>query len=159
MNFGKLNDWLQVVGLFAVVGSLIFVGLQMRQDQEIALSQAYQSRADQSIDLLLAALESETVQSFWAKVDGIVEEELTPPEIAIGMQFARANLVHWENVHYQYQRGFVTQEHWDTQLANIRRLLPLRIFRNSYERSEGAWRASFAGMLDQVLEESGSDGQ
>ena len=156
MDSGKLNDWLQVVGLFAVVGSLIFVGLQMRQDQEIALFQAYQSRADQSIGLLLAALESETVQSFWAKADGIVAEELTTTELVIGTQLARANLIHWENNHYQYQRGFVTQEHWDTQLAMMRRLMPLRIFRNSYESNKDLWRASFAKVLDQVLEEAGS---
>jgi hypothetical protein len=28
MDSAKLNDWLQVVGMFAVVASLIFVGMQ-----------------------------------------------------------------------------------------------------------------------------------
>jgi len=34
----KLNDWMQIVGIFAVVGSLIFVGMEMRQAQEISMS-------------------------------------------------------------------------------------------------------------------------
>ena len=38
MDSAKLNDWLQVVGIFALVASLIFVGLQMRQDRQIALA-------------------------------------------------------------------------------------------------------------------------
>lgn len=45
MNATKLNDWMQVIGIFTVVASLIFVGLEMRQAQEISMSQAYQSRA------------------------------------------------------------------------------------------------------------------
>ena len=34
MDSAKLNDWLQVVGLFGVIASLIFVGLQMKQDRD-----------------------------------------------------------------------------------------------------------------------------
>ena len=54
MNTSKLNDWMQVVGIFALVASLIFVGLQMKQTQEIALSDAYQSRAATVIDMITA---------------------------------------------------------------------------------------------------------
>jgi hypothetical protein len=41
MDSAKLNDWMQVVGIFAVVASLVFVGLQMRQEQEIAIVATY----------------------------------------------------------------------------------------------------------------------
>lgn len=34
MNSSKLNDWIQTPGMIAVVISLIFVGLQMRQTRE-----------------------------------------------------------------------------------------------------------------------------
>ena len=43
MESAKLNDWMQVVGVFAVVASLVFVGMEMRQSQKIALSAAYQA--------------------------------------------------------------------------------------------------------------------
>ena len=54
MGSVKLNDWLQVVGLFALVGSLVFVGLQMRQTHEIALVTLYQMRSDAARDLMAA---------------------------------------------------------------------------------------------------------
>lgn len=44
MNSLKKVDWkgtAELIGLAAIVASLIFVGLQMRQDQEIAETQAY----------------------------------------------------------------------------------------------------------------------
>ena len=39
MNKAKLRDWLEIVGIFAVVVSLVFVGLQMRQTQQIAIAE------------------------------------------------------------------------------------------------------------------------
>ena len=57
MDSAKLSGWLQVVGLFAVVASLIFVGLQMKQADAIALSQIYQERAiaARDHDLIIAS--------------------------------------------------------------------------------------------------------
>ena len=50
MDSAKLNDWMQVVGIFAVVASLIFVGLQMRQDQLIARAEL----TSESFELMMA---------------------------------------------------------------------------------------------------------
>ena len=35
MDSTKLNDWLQIAGLLAIVASLVFVGLQVKQSQSI----------------------------------------------------------------------------------------------------------------------------
>ena len=40
MDSAKLNDWLQVAGIFALVASLVFVGLQMKQAEEIGQGEA-----------------------------------------------------------------------------------------------------------------------
>lgn len=37
MDASRINDWLHVIGLFGVIGSLIFVGLQMKQTRSIYL--------------------------------------------------------------------------------------------------------------------------
>ncbi len=51
MDSAKLNDWLQVVGIFALVASLIFVGMQMRQDRTLASVEAMSSRVEASVGL------------------------------------------------------------------------------------------------------------
>jgi len=43
MDSAKLSDWMQVIGIFALVASLVFVGLQMQQDRDIARVMIYQS--------------------------------------------------------------------------------------------------------------------
>ena len=45
MDSTKLSDWMQVVGIFALFVSLVFVGLQMQQDHDIARATIYQDRA------------------------------------------------------------------------------------------------------------------
>jgi len=132
-TFEKWRAGGEIVGLFSLVASLIFVGLQIRQSQEIALSQAYQARSDQSMAFLLAGIEDETVRSFWSKARGFMSDDLTDSERAVGVQLAVARLVHWENIHYQYMSGFVSEEHWQTQLSDMRQLMPLPTFRRTYE--------------------------
>ncbi len=39
MDSRKLSEWLQVVGLFSVLGGLIFVGMQLRLDRQVASSE------------------------------------------------------------------------------------------------------------------------
>jgi hypothetical protein len=50
VDVAKINDWLQVVGIFGVIASLVFVGLQMKQTQDIALAGTYNARASQTIE-------------------------------------------------------------------------------------------------------------
>jgi hypothetical protein len=38
MDSRKLNDWLQVIGLFGVLGGLIFVGMQLLLDRQVAVT-------------------------------------------------------------------------------------------------------------------------
>jgi len=40
VNSEKLNDWLQLIGMAGIIGSLIFVGLELRQSQRVALNEA-----------------------------------------------------------------------------------------------------------------------
>lgn len=63
MNTAKFREWLEIIGIFGVVASLIFVGLEMRQSQKIALSAAYQARSDSSMAIRMAAVESEAIRS------------------------------------------------------------------------------------------------
>ena len=40
----SLDVWIQLIGLLSVLGGLVFVGLQMRQSQTIALAAQQQAR-------------------------------------------------------------------------------------------------------------------
>jgi len=77
VDSAKINDWLQVVGMFGVIASLIFVGMQMNQTQQIALSSTYQARSDATVEALVAAISSPEYLSASAKVYANKSGELT----------------------------------------------------------------------------------
>ena len=71
MDSAKLNDWMQVIGIFALVASLIFVGMQLRQDQEIAEAQIYAQSNQLAIELANLVNQHRDI---WLR--GVVGEEL-----------------------------------------------------------------------------------
>ena len=124
MTSGKLREWLEIIGIFGVIASLIFVGLEMRQSQKIALSAAYQARSDSSMVIRMAAVESETLQSANGKLrEGKGFEDLSPEELSAVIDLMAGNMIYLENMHYQYVNGFISEEHWETNRAELRQLL------------------------------------
>ena len=57
------KDIAELIGITAIVASLIFVGLQMRQTHEIALVTLYQMRSDAAREVASATLESEALHN------------------------------------------------------------------------------------------------
>ena len=94
----ELNDWLQVVGLFGVLGGLIFVGLQIRLDRQVALSESV-ARANDA-RLYWAEIIGENSQ-VWVK--GLSADPLSPTEAAEFGALARA----WEITYYRAWNGAV----------------------------------------------------
>ena len=157
MDAAKLNDWLQVIGLFGVIAGLAFVGLQMRQDQKIAMSTAYQARAETTIELLLSNSENPywlSAQSKWAAGNA---ESRTPEERLSQLYGSQAMLINYENIHFQYLNGFISDEHWNRVqplIGNILRSTPVR---ETYEANPTVWRQSFRDVMDGIIAEIDGD--
>ena len=78
MNFKKFNEVAELVGIVAIVASLIFVGLEMRQSQKIALAEIEASFVSASIEIESLISDNSEV---WAR--GIADEELDDSDAAI----------------------------------------------------------------------------
>ena len=105
MDSAKLNDWMQVIGIFAVVASLIFVGLQMKQSHEIALASQYQARAEAALSLFETHIEAKyTMPPFLNKVT----DTFTVQDIAQ----AQWQWTALDNHYFQYQKGFLEEDAW-----------------------------------------------
>jgi hypothetical protein len=157
VNSQRLNDWLQIVGLFGVIGSLIFVGLQLRQTQAIAFSETYYNRAATSIDMNVGVLGSPEALSGISKIYRNEFEELTMPE-AVALEYMIANsFTTFENNHLQYQAGFLSQEHWDKNLKELNCTLTVPLFR---EVATGwTFRDSFAAVIADALQRISADAE
>ena len=149
------NDWLQIVGLFGVIGSLIFVGIQLRQTQDIALSETYQNRTMANIDMNVGALSSPEFLSAVSKVYLNKIDELTMPEAVALDWYMGTNLTLIENNHLQFRAGYLSQEHWQRNLDELECILTYPLFREIAT----AWnfRESFNNVLSDVMQEKMPD--
>jgi DNA-binding GntR family transcriptional regulator len=116
----KLHDWLQVIGIAAVVASLIFVGLQIKQSDEIALAEILESVAARAIEeRALIAANADTWQKACLGEMLTAHEELIAANIY--MNYLQNNFNSW--VRFQETgiggtgSGFLT----DAYAANIHR--------------------------------------
>ena len=46
MNFARMKEYVELAAVFAIIASLIFVGLQIRQEREIAATESVASAAE-----------------------------------------------------------------------------------------------------------------
>ena len=145
MDSAKLNDWMQVIGIFAVVASLIFVGLQMKQEQDIAIASQYQERAQATMEMYLALLQAHQGSS---DDDAGLYSQLSAPQ--------RTAIVHWgltafDNHHFQYTSGYLTKDSWDGFVRLFTPMLQDCMARNIYEGVEHKFRPDFANFVEESI--------
>lgn len=151
METARISDWLQVVGMFGVMASLVFVGLQMKQTQEIALSNIYQSRSDTTVEMTMAATNSPDVLSALAKAYSGEAKQLTMREAVAFEHYLGANVTMFENNYRQFEAGFLPEEHWQRNLRELKCTLVSPVRRQiimSWPYSE-----SFTNLLRQITKE------
>jgi hypothetical protein len=85
MNVKNWKDLAELIGIAAIVASLLFVGMQMRLDREIAEAQAYMDSSNGLIEL--SQLTSEN-QDIW--INGLDGADLTLAERSKFEQIVRA---------------------------------------------------------------------
>ena len=171
MDSGKLYDWLQVVGLFGVMGSLVFVGLQMKQDRDIALANSYQARTATVVEAFNARAANIEALSAELRVLGINPDDpvknpslhvpesaspLTELEYRAGYLTALATWTMWENSHYQNETGFLPDDHWLRLRSVIKRNFALKTLTATAYIS-ATQRPAFRREVDDIIAEIESE--
>ena len=160
------RDITEIVGFISIVGGLIFVGLQLRQSQEIAIATQYQERASTAVDYYSSQMQNDRAIIGQAEeIAASVKAGTASPALkdliesrsleSVGMWFFRHRVffVMLDNFHFQYSSGFMAEESWDA----FRRQLHDELSNDAtaaYYRDYGAnFRTSFEELCEQILEE------
>ena len=109
----ELNDWLQVIGLFGVLGGLIFVGMQLQLDRRVAIAEGVASALEARVGV--AGLLTEHSDT-WIK--GIAGQELSPREQMTFVQLAEVyELRYFANWNRANQLGTTVADRWLREAA------------------------------------------
>ena len=116
MNKVSLDMWIQLLGMLGLLGGLVFVGLEMRQSQIIALAGQTQARNQAIMDFQLGILTSENAagRRLFDRGDiNILDPSDLPEEESSSLRHAlnwRANS--FQNAFQQYQLGLLDEDVW-----------------------------------------------
>ena len=144
------RDWkgtAELVGIAAVVASLIFVGLQLRQSEVIARATLYQMRSDAGIELISITLED---REFLASLfQGEFSQDSS--EYLQGSWFALALFGHFENSHHLYQLGLLSLEQWQSDRRQLGGIVRNPYLLEFWEADKYTYRESFAVEMDSII--------
>ena len=141
----SLDTWMQLLGMLGVLAGLLFVGLEMRQSQTIAIAGQTQARNQAQLDFQLAVLTAEERLS--RKVLGMgVLPMLDPATLTQEENEARRHILNWritslQNAFQQYQLGLIPEDVWEQVMDRIQ-----DIWGNCYTRE------AFAGVIPSFRE-------
>jgi hypothetical protein len=112
MTLEQLNIALQIVGSIGVIGSLIFVGLQVRQNTKTTRVQVQENMT--SCYISVAQLLIDNAEVFTRGIAATRESFALFSDADKMIYFGGilAMFKHFENIHSQRQRGFIDQESW-----------------------------------------------
>ena len=154
MDSAKLNDWMHVIGIFAVVASLIFVGLEMRQAHDISLSQAYQSRTSTAAEWNTAFAANPAALSAFRKAADGATEDITTEEYEALRRTMLGLFYLYDNAHYQYQQGFVSERFWTMTRESLKRIMMNPVTKTVFmERLDLGARPGFRAVMLSISEE------
>jgi hypothetical protein len=105
------RETVELIGILAIVASLIALVMELRQTQSAMLSETYQARAIDAIGELLDVADSEYLAPILTKTNLGADFEAVANLSAVDhlrlYQYLRARMIDWDNEHYQYQNGFM----------------------------------------------------
>jgi hypothetical protein len=129
-----LDVWIQLIGMLGIIASLIFVGLQMRQTQKIALAAQAQARTEMLLSRHMIFFEGNAELGYRTFITPY--GELSPEE-----SWMRDRHAGWlrdlqQNNYFQYRLGFLDSEQWSVIEARIKQTWSDCDLRTGYFHSE-----------------------
>ena len=106
----SLDTWIQLLGMIGLLGGLVFVGLEMQQNQTIALAAQANARTEMLLSRSLVIFEGRA--ELMHKVQTTPVDDLDEFE-----KWTKRSLDNWvyslqANNYFQYQLGLLDDEQW-----------------------------------------------
>ena len=119
----SIQDWGAIgefVGGPAVIATLVYLAMQIRQTQRIMRAQAFQGRSEALMDLAMRAAESESISAIYEKLresnfpaNPSIPDTVTPLERQRFSLVLEAHIHRFTNLIHQYEAGMLSDEYYE----------------------------------------------
>lgn len=146
MNLELIATVSSIVASLAVIASLVFVGIQLRQSGLSTRMMTAQINTQIMIENFGRLIDHPDIAAIFAGERG--PEDITPGErLRIGNVFA-STFRHMEMLHMHQRYGIHEQEMWQASEARLQERIEIPIIRSWWETSKHSYAPSFVAYVD-----------
>ena len=156
MNWEAISAIAEVIGVIAVVVSLVYLSVQIRQNTKMAKAATRQAIAESTEKLGDDLINNSDMAEIFVK--HMSGGELNSVENLRLQARCYRDLQHWENIHYQFNEGLVSQDQWLGFRKNLATLLAIDAYREYWEHEASHYSDAFQEEIASILDlPGGSD--
>ena len=154
MKISTINDVISIIANIGVIASIVFLGLEMRQNSSMMKSQTRNEMTQNQMETQLAVVEN----SDYAKIHNALRADpnafpVVSPEALQALFWNITQLRMWENEWYQYQNGLFDETEFEPRLNLWRNSMsnPYNIV--VWKQARLDYSPDFRELLDSLIQE------
>ena len=151
MSLSDLASIGSFVSGVAVLISLVYLALQVRQAERNQRAMLQQGRAARATDLLVRMAEDDLAHVLAKGSFG--EEELTPKEELQFVLIFRANIIGMEDTYFQHKHKMLDDDSFTSSFKMFRPYFSAPGYRAAWKRSRPMYDEGFVRLVDQIAAE------
>ncbi|MDH3612718.1 MAG: hypothetical protein OEU90_02735 [Gammaproteobacteria bacterium] len=149
MKFKEWNEIAELVGITAIVVSLVFVGFELRQSTAIARSDAFSSFSSQFFDLTSSAALDERMSGLISQVNqGALPEDFKPEDQVSIRMYQGAAVRVWEGLFRSVQAGVLPEDALESAASGI--LINNKYFRSTWAATKQLYTSDFIAYFESL---------
>ena len=157
VNWEAVSAIGEIVGAIAVVVTLAYLAAQIRQSTQVARSTARQAITQTTIDAVSDLVhDRELAQAF---LDDLAGKELPPADALRILGRSYVNLRNWENIHYQYMVGMLSEGEWAGFRLNLKAVMQWDSMRRFWENERHFYSPAFQAEIANITKELELEGR
>lgn len=150
-----LGNYGEFVGAIAVVATLAYLTIQVRQNTQVIRFRSGRESARLSVDIALALLQPAVSDALSTANAG---EELNDSQLNVLDQLVYAWMTSLHQDFLEYEAGLQDDDWWEVKKSTISMILSFPAHQRIWEGiSRQYWTSEFCDMVDKILSESGAD--
>ena len=156
MTTPSWKDIAELIGIAAIVASLVFVGVQIRQEAAATRSAAVLQLKDSWVQLNLAQATSLDLARAFDVVDTNGWESDAQAR-ALVEGFYRTLFHNWSNAYYQYRIGTLEEEQWIPHMREMANAANKKLIGSVWEEWNYVYDDEFRRLMNETLSKSKMD--
>lgn len=152
-----VRNVVELLAALAVISSLLFVGIEIRQNSKATRAAATQSLGQSWIDWNVAVAQREIQEAL--VVVGQYSDPSEAPSVdqRIAESYARSLLSNWSISHYQYRMGVLDQDLWGGVMRDLGGSVDPenafgRLIQWAWPRNRHLYNVHFTALMDSLIE-------